>query len=265
MRLAELQRNFQSWLVSASDESASRFGAHAAAGLAVYQNNYRAQLVGSLEAAFPQVRAWMGEEAFLYAAVQHIDKHPPHAWTLDAYAENFGSTLATLFPYNPDIHELAWIELALSTAFVAADAQPLLAADLGAVNWDAATLCLTPSLQTTRLTTNAADIWLAMNNAAERPEGRMLDTPCGLMVWRRGFVSSLRTLEPLEHDALLALQAHGSFDALCNMLVERIGEIDGVTEAAAFLAKWIGSDLITGVEYGSASYYALDQEDSHRV
>jgi hypothetical protein len=67
MRLAELQREFRAWVVSASEETADRFGCDARAGLSVYQNNYRAQLVGCLESSFPQVRAWMGEEAFLYA------------------------------------------------------------------------------------------------------------------------------------------------------------------------------------------------------
>nr|GFB56186.1 hypothetical protein [Tanacetum cinerariifolium] len=86
---------------------------HAAAGLAVYQNNYRAQLVSCLEHAFPQLRSWLGEEAFRHTAIDHIEHFPPYAWTLDAYAEHFDETLRRRFPENPDIHELAWIEQAL--------------------------------------------------------------------------------------------------------------------------------------------------------
>lgn len=248
MMLAELQRDFRSWLINASDETASRFGSGARAGLAVYQNNYRAQLVGCLEVAFPQVRAWMGDDAFLYAAVSHIDKHPPHAWTLDAYPDDFSSTLVELFPHNPDIHELAWIETALTAAFVAGDAEPMSAADLANINWDSARLQLTPSLLTTRATTNAADIWWAMLEGKDRPEGQMLAEPCGLIVWRRGFVSCLRTVDTLERDALVHMQANGSFNALCEMLVERLGESDGVAKGGALLANWIGSELITGVD-----------------
>jgi hypothetical protein len=247
MRLAELQRDFRAWLVSASDETAARFGSGARAGLAVYQNNYRAQLVGCLESSFPQVRAWMGEEAFLYAAVSHIDKHPPHAWTLDAYADDFDATLVELFPHNPDIHELAWIESALSAAFVARDAQPLAAADLATIDWETARLQLSPSLMTRRATTNAADLWRAMRDGKDRPEGEMLAQAGGLIVWRRGFASYLHTVDALEFEALMQMQENGSFNALCAMLVERLGESEGIAKAGALLANWIGSEFITGV------------------
>jgi hypothetical protein len=257
MTLAELQQDFQSWLASAAPDAAHRLsigsssigssgsGAHAP-GLSVYQNNYRGQLVASLEAAFPQVRAWMGSEAFHYAAVTHIDRHPPHAWTLDAYADNFGATLLELFPHNPDIHELAWIESALSAAFVAADAKPLQPAQLEAIDWDSAWLHLSPSLQTNVATANAEALWWAMSESGERPEGEMLAEARGLMVWRRDMVSCLRSIDLLELDALRQLQADGSFNALCAMLVERLGEEQGIAKAGAFLASWIGSELLTG-------------------
>jgi hypothetical protein len=246
MTLAELQSDFHLWLVSASAAAASRLGKDARPGLAVYQNNYRAQLIGSLEQVFPQTRAWIGEEAFLYAAVKHIDQCPPHAWTLDAYAEDFGDTLRVLFPRNPDIHELAWIESALSAAFVAPDAEPLTAAALADIDWDRARLVLAPSLLTLPATTNAASLYWAMKEGGERPDAEMLAEPSGLVVWRQGYVSCLRTVDAFEHQALLQMQANGSFGALCETLVERLGEEAGVASAGALLANWIGSELVTG-------------------
>jgi hypothetical protein len=246
MTLAEMQRDFHQWLVSDSAAAASRLAKDKSAGLAVYQNNYRSKLVNSLAEAFPQTRAWMAEEAFLYAAVKHIDRYPPHAWTLDAYADDFGETLRVLFPHNPDIHELAWIESALSAAFVAPDAQVLDAAAWPDIDWDRARLVLTPSLLTLRATTNAERLYWTMKEGGERPEGEMLAEPCGLVVWRRGYVSCLRTVDALEHEALLQVQANGSFGALCETLVERLGEEAGVARAGALLANWIGSELVTG-------------------
>jgi hypothetical protein len=248
MRLVELQRHFRSWLVSASDQSATRLAGNKTAGLAVYQNNYRAQLVGCLEESFPQVRAWMGDEAFHYAAVSHVDKHPPQAWTLDAYADHFGSTLAELFPHNPDIHELAWIETALTTAFITRDTPPLSATDLAATDWDAARLRFTPSLQARRMTTNAGDIWWTMRDCKECPEGEMLEQPRGVIVWRRGYVSCLHAIDLLELDALVQMQSNGSFGALCDMLVDRYGDSEGIVKAGSMLAGWIDSELITGVD-----------------
>jgi hypothetical protein len=221
------------------------------AGLAVYQNNYRAQLVGSLEQSYPQLRAWIGEEAFLYAARSHIDANPPHAWTLDAYADDFGDSLLKLFPDNPDIHELAWLEHALDACFVGPDAVPVTAAELAEIDWDAARLRLTPTLLSRRATTNAADIWWAMRDGKDKPEGEVLPVPRALLVWRRGHVSCLRTIDTLEHEALMHLQEHGSFVVLCDMLVDRLGEVDGVAKAGALLADWVGSELVTGIEYAA--------------
>lgn len=248
MNLAQLQQTFRSWLVSASDESAHRLGNHPA-GLAVYQNNYRAQLVGCLEQAFPNLRRWLGEEAFLAASIRHIDNHPPHAWTLDVYPEGFYATLKAVFPRNPDVHELAWIESALNEAFVAADAQPLRLEALAELDWDTAVLQLTPSLRCHGLTTNAEAIWSALWQEAPAPEAVMLAQAGGVLVWRRQFTSRLRQVEALELQALQHVQADGSFAGLCKWLVQRLGEEAGVMQAGEYLAGWLGSELIVGVSH----------------
>lgn len=248
MSLAQWQRELRSWLVSASEESAAKLGAAAQAGLPVYQNNYRAQLLGCLEEAFPQVRAWIGAEAFFTAAVTHIDQHPPHAWTLDAYPQGFAATLAMLFPDNPEVHELAWIERALDESFVAADAEPLPMEALASVDWEAACLRLTPSLRTCALTSNAEPIWSALSEGLPPPAPERLDETVGLLVWRRQRVVRLRPVEALEYQALLHLQDNGSFSGLCEWLVERLGETAGIARAGALLASWLAGELITGAD-----------------
>jgi hypothetical protein len=250
MMLLDLQRDFRLWLASGSETAAHRIpGAHDA-GLAVYQNNYRAQLVGCLEASYPLLRARMGEDAFLQLAVKHIKLHPPHAWTLDAYADHLETTLEILYPDNPDLQELAWIELALGTAFVAADADPVDASRLAGVDWDTAHLTLTPSLLTRRALTNAAEVWRAMSAGADVPEAEMLAEPGALVVWRSGYLSCLRAADALEAEALAALQLHGSFATLCDMLAARLGEDEGIARAGALLADWIGAGLVTGLRAG---------------
>jgi hypothetical protein len=251
MTLANLQRDFRLWLVSGSGPAARRIpGAHAA-GLAVYQNNYRAQLVGCLEASYPLLRARMGEAAFLHLAVKHINIHPPHAWTLDAYADHLETTLEILFPDNPDLHELAWIELALGTAFVAADAEPIAASTLAGVDWESVRLALTPSLLMRRAVTNASEVWRAMSAGADAPEAAMLSDAGALVVWRSGYVSCLRAADAHEAEALAALQQHGSFAVLCDLLAGRLGEEDGIARAGALLADWIGAGLVTGMRSGA--------------
>ncbi|WP_455286883.1 hypothetical protein [Cupriavidus necator] len=52
----------------------------------------------------------------------------------------------------------------------------------------------------------------------------------------------------MERDGLIHLQANGRFDALCEMLVDRLGEDDGVGRAGALLASWLGNALVARIE-----------------
>jgi hypothetical protein len=244
MNLANIQGDFRAMLSA----SAPAPGLPVGPGRAVYQNNYRAQLVSCLEESYPMLRAFIGGEAFLHAAAAHIKRRPPRAWTLDAYADGFHDTLQALFPDNPDVHELAWIEHALGQSFIATDAAPVAASELAAIDWDHARLQLTPTLLLRAASTNAAELWFALHDG-ETADGAMLPAPGGLLVWRRGFVSCLRALDAIEYAALTRLQRDGSFVGLCALLVERLGEEQGVASAGALLADWLASELITGVEH----------------
>ncbi len=81
------------------------------------------------------------------------------------------------------------------------------------------------------------------------PDGAMLADPGGLIVWRRGFGSYLRQVDRIEYEALQELGRSGSFAALCAMLVEQLGEGDGVARAANLLAQWLTNGLIVMSEH----------------
>jgi hypothetical protein len=247
MNLATLQRDFRRWLTASDDAAAHRLAGTARRGLDVYRNNYRVQLMACLEATYPHLRAFVGDAAFRHAAAVHIGRRPPRAWTLDAYGAGFEATLRTVFPDNPDVHELAWIEWALATAFVARDAAPLDSARLARVDWDRARLGFAPSLQMARLTTNAADIWSALQEGRAPLDAAMLPAPAGVIVWRRGLVARLRVLAGADFEALQLARAAGNFGALCDRLVDRLGADDGVAKAGALLADWIANELLTRV------------------
>lgn len=244
--LASLQQDFHAWLVDPTDSVARRLGP--VARLAVYQNNYRAQLVGCLQQTFPQVRRWLGDEAFLAAAVRDIAGRPPHGWTLDAYGDGFPAALAAAYPDNPDLHELAWIEHALQDAFVAADAASLAPARWAEVDWQRACLVFTPSLRLRPATTNADSLWSALDAGVPVPDSAMLDEPGGLLVWRCGHQCVLRRLDSLEYAALQLVREDGSFAGLCDWLAARLGEEEGVRHAGGYLGQWLADELIISVE-----------------
>lgn len=247
MMLAELQQDFSGWLVRAGDDGALRRGVVAARGLAAYQNNYRTQLVHVLRASYPQLRVVLGDDAFLELAIHFIGHRPPSSWTLDAYGADLADSLRTLYPHHPDLQELAWIEWTLSEVFVAPDTALLSPADLVGVDWDTAKLRLSPSLRQRTATTNAMAIWSALQDGASPPEAAMLGASAGLLAWRQGFSSRLQQVDAIEHAALLSLHDDARFDALCNALVEHLGEHEGIARAGALLATWIGSGIVVGV------------------
>lgn len=247
MTLCDLQRDFQAWLTTGSPDASRRLDPRSTVGTAVYQNNYRSQLLSVLEASYPHTHTWLGSAWFRQAAIAHIDGQPPHTWTLDLYGGDFEQTLRTMFPHNPDVHELAWIEWSLAESFVAPDADRLALDQLGELDWEHARLRLSPSLRLRPAHTNAASLWSALQQGGNAPESEMLATPGGLVTWRQGFTCQLKAIDDDAYAALQSLYLDGRFATLCNLLVARLGEDAGVARAGELLAEWLGSGVVTGV------------------
>lgn len=192
------------------------------------------------------MHSWLGDEVFLAAAIAHIDAAPPTHWTLDAYPNSFPATMARLYPDDPEIAELAWIDWALARAFTAQDAAPLTPAAIAQVDWDRAGIEFTPSLAMGTIATNAAAIWSALVASETPPIVRPLPETASLLVWREGFTPRFRTICAVERDAIERMLADLSFTTLCTALVEDMGETTGVARAGALLGQWVGDGLIVG-------------------
>jgi Putative DNA-binding domain len=248
MNLAQIQHSMGTWLTG--DELAvSRFAENARAGLDVYRNNYRAQLVACLSDTFARVKAWIGDEAFLSCAATHIDAVPPNDWTLDNYGHNFPQTLRRLYPSDPEVSELAWLDRAIADAFVAADAEPLTATSLAHVDWDNAKFEFTPSLRLGTATTNSTALWSALSESIAPPLLQRLPQSITVAVWRNGWNSCLRTLDDSEWRSLQAALGGASFGEMCATSVTVLGEDEGVRVVGGHLARWLQDQLIVRLEH----------------
>lgn len=248
MSLLATQRSFRAALIGDLDDVAVHFGDEAAAtGLAVYHNAYRVQLVDCLRETFERLDAWLGSEAFALAALAHIAEHPPHGWTLGVYGDRFDATLARLYPEDPEVAELAWLEWTLSTAFAGTDAAPLSAASLPTIDWDNARLDFVPTLQIGEATTNVGAIWSALSAGEMPPTAERLPAPAALLVWRQGYTPSFRTIDEDERQALALMLSGSTFGELCLAQVERWGADEGVSRAGKHLGQWLHDGLVTGV------------------
>ncbi len=247
MSLLALQRDVGTWLRDGSDAAAAAIGARYRPGLAVYLNNYRAQLAASLETTFALTKAWMGDAAFEEARVVHVDRVAPSGWTLDAYGRDFPMTLAALYPDYPEVAELAWTEWATSEAFVAPDRNVVDASSLGAVDWDRAVLRFSPTIRIAGVSTNVFDIWLALTEDRVPPAAQRFSEPQKLLVWRIGHSCRVRPMNAPESAALGQARSGETFAQLCDTLVASNGEEQGTALAGAILGQWIAEGLITDI------------------
>jgi len=248
MSLLALQRDFRSWLTTESANAGGRIEPGTAPGLSVHLNNYRSSLMGCLAESFRTTRAWLGDQAFEAAAANHIDRLPPHSWTLDAYALDLPATLAIRYPEDPEVAELAWLECALSVAFVGADADPIDPEALARVDWDTAVLRFLPTLALLEVTTNAAAIWSAIAAEKTPPDAERIPEATFVAIWRNGLTPTFRTLDADEADALRPMIDGSGFGDLCARLVETHGAVEGPAAAGALLGQWLRDGIVRAIE-----------------
>jgi hypothetical protein len=203
------------------------------------------QLIDALETYYPRLSTYMGHRAFQHAAMRHFERHSAQIQTMAHYAGDFSRTLCTLYPDNPELRELAWIEYALDEALMAPGTETMNPCHLLQVDWKHVQLRFTSTLRTARACTNAADIWRALEHGVTPPECRMLDEAGGFLVWRSGREGVLYGAGMLEYMAVLHVQANGNFASLCSLLAQRL-EGSGLLRASSLLAGWTHSGLLAG-------------------
>lgn len=247
MSLLALQRGFRDQVLTdhAVDPAALGVGDE---GLAVYRHAYRAQLAACLRDTYEKTWSWLGDDGFDAAAAAHIAAHPPSAWTLADYGATFADTLAALYPDDPEVAELAWIDWALRRAFDGAGAEPVAPESLASVDWETAGVGFVPTLTVRRVETNCAAIWTALAEDETPPPPARLPEPAAVRVWRTELSPQYQTIEAFEADALLRLMAGLSFAGLCAHLAEALGDPDeGARAAGGLLGVWMRDSLIAAI------------------
>ena len=245
MSLLALQRDFRDWLVTGEDSAAAALGG--GHGTAVYQNNYRTALVSSLAETFQRLVLWLGDDAFEMAAARYIDARPPSSWTLDAYGEDFTDFVATMWPDDPEVAEIALIDWTVGQVFVGPDAEALRPEALAVADWETAVIHAAPSLLVLPIRTNADAIWQALATEEAPPGAEPVERGTALLVWRQGLEPVFRRAEAHERE-VLAWSADGEgFAAICARLADTLGEEAAVTAAGTLLGRWLAEGMVAAV------------------
>ncbi len=218
---------------------------------AVYRNNVVAGLIETLKENYPAVHRIVGDEFFRAMAGPFVTANPPRSPIMLDYGAGFpefidGFEPVAALPYLADVAriERAWIE-----AYHAADAEPLGADDLLAIDQSRLaeiTLTLHPSLRVTQSRLPALTIW-RMNIAGGEPaavdleasgEDTLVVRPGAEVVVRRlpmgvaALVTALSAGESVVAATIAALKVTPGFD-LQTVLA-------GLIESGAFIGWGLG-------------------------
>ncbi|MCJ2185639.1 HvfC/BufC N-terminal domain-containing protein [Novosphingobium beihaiensis] len=257
MTLAQQQSRFIEGLMSNDASLPEGWQARERAGYEIYRNAYRARLIDALHETYPRTARLAGEEAFQAAAAHHLITHPPASWTLDDAGLGFAQTLETLFPADPDVAELAWIEWAMQDAFTARDTGPLDGAGLvtatasfGDRDWQDMRFAFVPGLAVRLVRHDCLTLWQWLGDsacgqeiAAARDLSPLPETE-GCVVWREGLRSTFTMTSAAEAQALTAMADGAGYGAACDLLTSLLGEEQALQMAGEMLARWLANGWI---------------------
>lgn len=243
MSLLAAQRAFQAYLLNQSGDVMSRVAGPATDRMMVYHYAYRAQLGVALADSYEKTRVWLGETAFEAAVTAHIAGNPPSSWTLGHYGHGFATTLARLYPRDPEVRELAELDWALRQAFEARDEASLTAEQMANVDWSRVTLKLASSLHVNRATTNAAALWSAMAESQPLRVAEILPEPVTIRIWRDGLSPRFITMDAIEAEALSKVRKGAPFAEICAAM-RNFAEVATLGD---MLGSWLRDGLIVGL------------------
>jgi hypothetical protein len=217
--------------------------------LDVYADMYFYRIRDCLAEDFPAVRGVIGQETFHNVITDYLIVHPPSHFSLRNAGRYLPGFLCNhdVSQHWPFLRDLALLEWSIIEAFDAPDATPLDGAalrDLPAERWPELRLELTPSLQILHVGWPVHDVWLQ----AQHGESISAPTPqpTTLRVWRQTLRVFHRVMDDVEAAALNAVTCGAPFTQVCDEIVARAGDADGVERAYAVLATWMSDELLTG-------------------
>ena len=232
--LAAIQREFHAAITGGAPLVSARdlvYGDDALARLHVYANAYFARIHDVLVADFPKLHALLGADAFRALVVPYLRAFPTRHPSL----REAGFHLAE-FLDDALLCDLARIERARVEAFDGADATPLSRDDVARIapeEFPALRMHLVPTTTIVELSTNADDIWDAIEDGRAVPARS--EVARAVIVWRRDLTVVHRTLDP---DELAALRC-ATFAEVC----EQIGDVE---RALALLLRWLDAGVLSG-------------------
>ncbi|MES2295611.1 MAG: DUF692 family multinuclear iron-containing protein [Pseudomonadota bacterium] len=224
-------------------------GAGAQARFALYRGNLSATWDKSLGAAYPVLRALVGEEFFSALTRAYGMAEPSQDADLNRFGATFAQFLAHFahvadYPYLPDMARLEW---ALHRAHYGADAPGVTAAQLAAMapeQLENARLRLHPACAVLASPWASLALWRAHQGEGGAPFPATLAATSYALVARPRWRAEAVEIDAGAYAALAALATGACFGAALDAAFEADPQFD----VAARLAQWLELALIVGID-----------------
>ncbi len=240
VRLEQLQADFAGALFDAGREGSLAAQVTSPQRFALYRGNLTATWEKTLAAAFPVVRALVGDEFFGPLTRAFGMAHPSASPDLNRFGGDFEKFLSGFehladYPYMPDMARLEW---QLHRAHYAADGAALAADAFSALSPEAfeeARFDLHPGASLFASPHAVVPLWLAHQADSGQDFPASMDATSYALVARPLWKTSLEPIDAASHAALLAL-ANG---APMGAALDAAFEIDEEFDVGARLRQWI--------------------------
>jgi|CXWL01.1.fsa_nt_gi uncharacterized protein (UPF0276 family) len=227
-----------------------REGADSAQHLGIYHHAYRARLIEVLADSFAKTYLFMGSDSFDRDATAYAQAHPPTQRSLNRYGADFPNYLASLYPGNPELRELAQLDWDLRTCFDGPDTPALNAERAGCDTrgeWLARGTPLHPSLRLRHVHTNVVKLWQAIDADEEVPPTVRHDHATSLVVWRKRLQPHFQTLEPDQALFVRHLADGASINSACAELIDT-DVLPDPQRLGLWLRNWLQEGWLVGAE-----------------
>jgi hypothetical protein len=223
------------------------------AQLEIYREQFWLRHVDAIKDDYATLFALLGHDAFHSLAEAYLAAHPPTAFSLRDLGADLPVFVATHAPYSEDrlLLDCARLEWAFVEAFDAADATPIAAEAIAAVDedaWAGARLSFHPALYVVSLEYPAHDYRTIVRRGEDVP--RPERAPAHVAIYRGTESLQYVEIEPLAN-ALYERLAHGEpLGDACEAVASTVphGALLLEEKVGAWFQFWAASGWITAIQ-----------------